>query len=51
MYTETEWIKSDSANDRSAPADEKSVEAVKMNSSEWQESVAKLAAQFHCQDM
>ena len=51
MYTEMEWIKSDSANDRSVPADEKSVEAVKMNSSEWQESVAKLAAQFHSQDI
>src|SRR6266702_896543 len=31
MYTEMEWIKSDSAKDGSAPADEKSVGAVKMN--------------------
>ena len=45
-YTETEWIKSDAAETDSAPADEKSVGAVKMNSSEWQESVEKLAAQF-----
>jgi hypothetical protein len=51
MYTEMEWIKSDSANDGSAPADEKSVGAVKMNSGEWQESVAKLVAQFHGQDI
>src|SRR6266851_2856132 len=42
-YTETEWIKSDAAETDSAPADEKSVGAVKMNSSEWQESVEKLA--------
>ena len=52
MYTETEWIKSDAAETDSAPVDEKSVGAVKMNSSEWQESVEKLAAQFgngrHC---
>jgi len=46
MYTETEWIKSDSANDGSAPAGEKSVGAVKMNSSEWQERIEKLTAEF-----
>src|SRR5438876_9636548 len=46
MYTETEWIKGDAAETDSAPADEKSVGAVKMNSSEWQESVEKLAARF-----
>src|SRR5256886_6167255 len=40
------WIKSDSAKEYFAPADAKSAEAVKMNSSEWQESVAKLAEQF-----
>ena len=34
-----EWIKSDSAKEDFAPADAKSAEAVKMNSSEWQESV------------
>jgi len=51
MYTEMEWIKSDVAETDSAPADTKIVEAVKMNSSEWQESVAKLAAQFHSQDI
>jgi hypothetical protein len=49
-FTEMEWIKSDAAKDDSAPADAKSAQAVKMNSSEWQESVAKLAAQFHSQD-
>src|SRR5206468_1635647 len=46
MYTEMEWIKSDSANDGSAPAGEKSVEAVKMNDSEWQERIEKLIAEF-----
>src|SRR6266481_90515 len=46
MYTEMEWIKSDSANDGSAPAGEKSVEAVKMNDSEWQERIEKLTAEF-----
>ena len=42
-YSEMEWIKSDSTDTASAPADEKSTGAVKMNSSEWQESVEKLA--------
>src|SRR6266478_2327377 len=65
MYTEMEWIKSDSADTVEAgvspaqptrltpqkPADTKSVSALKMNSSEWQERVAKLAAQFHSQDI
>ena len=40
-YTEMEWIKSDSAKDGSASADEKSAQAVKMNDSEWQESLTK----------
>ena len=47
MYTEMEWIKSDAADAESAPADAKNLEAVKMNGSEWQESVEKLAADFH----
>src|SRR5882724_11544231 len=46
MYTETEWIKSDSAETGSAPADKKNVEAVKVSSNEWQESVQKLAGEF-----
>src|SRR5713101_2173984 len=46
MYTEMEWIKSDVAETDSAPADTKSVQAVKMNGSEWQESVEKLTAEF-----
>ena len=46
IYTEMEWIKNDSANDGSAPADVNNGQALKMNSSEWQDSVAKLAAQF-----
>src|SRR6266478_5749041 len=46
MYTEMEWIKSRSAEPDSAPADTKSVQAVKMNGSEWQESVEKLAGEF-----
>ena len=46
MYTETEWIKTDSANDDSAPAEAKSAQPLRMNGSEWQDSVAKLAAQF-----
>src|SRR6266496_2000119 len=48
-YTEMELIKSEDAKEDRAPADAKSVEAVKMSSSEWQESVTKLAAQFHSQ--
>src|ERR1700747_44532 len=44
--TEIEGIKSDSAKDGSAPADDKNAQAVKMNGSEWQESVAKLSAMF-----
>jgi N-acetylneuraminic acid mutarotase len=62
-YTEMEWIKSDSADPVAAgvppaqptrpppqkAADAKSVGAVKMSSSEWQESVAKLAEQFRSQ--
>src|SRR6266481_2592021 len=47
MYTEMEWIKSDPAETDSAPADSKNAQAVKMNGSEWQENVEKLAAQFH----
>src|SRR6266480_2160273 len=46
MYTEMEWIKSDVAETDSAPADEKSVGAVKMNDSEWQERIEKLTAEF-----
>ena len=45
-YTEIEWIKSDTTKDASAPADTKNVRAVKMNTSEWQESVDKLAEDF-----
>src|SRR5213595_494477 len=65
MYTEMEWMKSDSADPVEAgvsppqptrlpsqkPADTKNANAVKMNASEWQERVAKLAAQFHSQDI
>src|SRR5438034_5375115 len=46
MYTEMEWIKSDPAKDGSASTDTKNGEAVKMNGSEWQESVEKLAGEF-----
>jgi len=46
MYTEMDWIKSDSAEDRSTSADTKNVKAVKMDGSEWQENVAKLVAEF-----
>ena len=45
-YTEMEWIKSDAAETGSAPADAKNVQAVKMNGSEWQERVEKLAKEF-----
>src|SRR6476661_6008881 len=51
LYTEIEWIKSDSANDGSAPAGAKSAQALKVNGSEWQDSVEKLAAQFDSQDI
>jgi hypothetical protein len=46
-----EWIKSDAAEDNPAPVDATSAQAVKMNSSEWQENVEKLAAQFDSQDI
>jgi N-acetylneuraminic acid mutarotase len=63
-YTEMEWIKSDSAEPVAAgvppaqptrlppqkPVDDKSSQAVEMNSSEWQESVQKLAAQLDSED-
>src|SRR5438067_7277355 len=63
-YTEMEWIKSDSADPVAAGvrpaqptrlppqklADTKNTQALKMSSSEWQESVAKLAAQFDSQE-
>jgi N-acetylneuraminic acid mutarotase len=63
LYTEMEWIKSDSADPVAAgvppaqptqlppqkPADGKSIGAVKMSSSEWQERVTKLAGQFQSQ--
>src|SRR5207248_368256 len=45
-YTEMEWIKNDSGKGDSASADEMNVGAVKMNPSEWQEGVEKLAAEF-----
>src|SRR5881296_3692873 len=64
-YTEMEWMKSDSADPVEAgvspaqptrlpsqkPADTKNANAVKMNSNEWQERVAKLAAQFDSQEV
>jgi hypothetical protein len=46
MYTEMEWIKSDAAETGSAPTDAKNVQAVRVNGSEWQESVEKLAGDF-----
>src|SRR5262249_44807714 len=36
-YTEMEWIKNEDAKEGSATADAKSAQAVRMNSSEWQE--------------
>ena len=51
MYTEMEWLKNDSAENGSGPADTKDINAVKMNGNEWQESVGKLAAQFDSQDI
>src|SRR5438876_4057402 len=65
MYTEMEWIKSDDADPVAAgvppaqltqlppqkPADTKNTQALKMSSSEWQERVAKLAAQFDSQEI
>jgi len=46
MYTEMEWIKSDAAETGSALADTKSIQALKMNGSEWNESIEKLAGEF-----
>src|SRR5207244_3458575 len=43
MYIEMEWIKSDSTQEEDDRGAERSV---KLNRSEWQEKVAKLAAQF-----
>jgi N-acetylneuraminic acid mutarotase len=43
LYTEMEWIKSDTAQEEDDRGAERSV---KLNRSEWQEKVAKLAAQF-----
>jgi hypothetical protein len=43
VYTEMEWIKSGSAEAGSASANTQNAQAVKMDSREWQESVAKLA--------
>src|SRR6266436_4366629 len=37
-YTEMEWIKTEDAKNDSAPADAESAQAVKMKSSEWDES-------------
>src|SRR5438552_15305419 len=45
-YTEMEWVKSDPADTDSASADAENIGAVRMTSSKWQESVAKLAAMF-----
>src|SRR4029077_13667235 len=48
MYTEMEWIKSDSAEEK----DNRGAQhAVKMNGSEWNKSVARLTAQFGSQDV
>src|SRR5437667_150283 len=46
LYTEIEWIKSDSAGTDSASADKMDAQAVKMSGSEWQERVQKLAGEF-----
>jgi N-acetylneuraminic acid mutarotase len=46
VYTEVEWIKSDFAESDSAPAEIKNVQPVRMNGSEWQESIEKLAGEF-----
>src|SRR6266481_951875 len=51
MYTEMEMVKSDSAESDSSPADTKNIDDVKLNGSEWQESVQRLAAQFDGQDI
>jgi hypothetical protein len=42
-YTEMEWIKTDSSQDEENRSSER---AVKLNSSEWDESVQRLAAMF-----
>jgi hypothetical protein len=46
MYTEMECIKSDSAEAGSASAERENIDAVKLNGSEWQESIEKLAGEF-----
>jgi len=53
-YTEMEWVKSDDTDPVAAgvpPASgTKNVQAIKMNGSEWQESIEKLAGEFHSPD-
>src|SRR5215472_6419817 len=46
MYTEMEWIKSDSSEEDAAAGETQSAHAVKMTGSEWHERVDKLASQF-----
>src|SRR5437016_5928860 len=46
LSTEMEWVKSDTTDVASAPADTKDAQAVKLNGSEWQENVEKLAKEF-----
>jgi N-acetylneuraminic acid mutarotase len=46
MYTEMEWVRRDAADNDSASADVRSTQAVKMSTSEWQDSVQKLTAMF-----
>jgi N-acetylneuraminic acid mutarotase len=48
MYSEIELVKSDSAHEQDSGSAEP---GLKLNSQEWDESVATLAAQFHNQDI
>ncbi len=45
-YSETEWIRPDTAKADPAPSDGKNVGTVRMTCTEWQENVEKLAAEF-----
>src|SRR5262249_18543420 len=49
-YNEIEWIKSDSTEAGFTSPDTKNAEAVKMNSSEWEQSLEKLAREFGNED-
>lgn len=51
VYTEMEWIKKNSTEEDSAPGETPNAVAAKMNNGEWEQSVARLAAQFGSEEI